>query len=376
MASQRSKLIVASSEENADLYWATRFFVPDPVYFIHKGRHKYLLLSDLEYGRALKEAKGCKVIPVSHYQSRLNKRRSPEARSLDILMYFLRDHKIRSVEVPANFPFKIALALKKRGLSIQPANDMLYPARLIKTAYEKREIRKSLQAVSQAYGIAMKILRRSRIRKNLIYFAGQKLTSEVLRGHIDQHLLSQGYLAQHTIVACGRQSADPHCTGSGPLKPHRPIIIDIFPHSQKTGYFGDMTRTVVKGKADPRLKKMYQAVQEAQQAAIKKIRAGVKASQVHKAVCEVFDQTGFKTGKKNGIPQGFIHSTGHGLGLEIHEPPRLAPNEERLKKDHIITVEPGLYYPAIGGVRLEDVVAVTRRGSTLLSHFPQKLEVP
>ena len=376
MGTSQAKLIIASSEESADFYWATRFFIPDPTPFIHKGNHKYLIVSDLEYNRALKEAKVNQVISFASYEDRLKKNRPLETRMLDILELFLRDHKIRSLTVPPNFPLKTALALKKRGFTLKPSSEPLYEKRLIKTIQEKKEIQKSLHAVSQAFKKAFEVLKRSRIRNHSLEYRGQRLTSQILRGIIDQHLLKKGYVAQHTIVACGRQSADPHSTGSGPLRPHQPIIIDIFPRSQKSGYCGDMTRTVVKGRASPELKKMYRAVRKAQKAAIAMIRPRVQTSRIHQKVCDTLKDCGFETKPKKGIPQGFIHSTGHGLGLEVHEPPRISTTKERLKKGHVIAIEPGLYYPKIGGVRLEDVVYVTSEDCERLSRLPQRLEIP
>ena len=376
MRYQKAKLIFDTSLSNADLYWATHFFAPDPFYFVQKGGRKILLLSDLEYGRAKNEAQVSQVRTQSFYKSRLKKNRRPENYPFDILVLFLRDLKIRSLVVPANFPFKTALDLKRCGFSLTSSTGPFFPKRLIKTPAEKKEIQKSLRAVSQSFGKAMDILRKSRIRGHSLYFQGQRLTSEYLRGHIEQDLLSQGYTAEHTIVACGKQTADPHCVGSGPLRPHQPIIIDIFPRSRKSGYYADMTRTVVKGRASPALKKMYLAVLRSQREAMGQIRAGVRGSKIHHTVCQTLETCGFKTNNKKGLPQGFIHSTGHGLGLEIHEPPRLGPGPDRLQKGHVITIEPGLYYPPIGGVRLEDVVYVTSKGCERLSHYPQILEIP
>ena len=167
----------------------------------------------------------------------------------------------------------------------------------------------------------------------------------------------------------------PHNTGKGIIYANKPIIIDIFPRSQKTGYFGDMTRTVLRGRPTEGLVKMYEAVLEGQKVGINMIKEGIKTSRVHQTITNLFKQRGFDTGKINGKPQGFIHSTGHGLGLEIHEPPRLGAGNEMLKAGNVVTVEPGLYYEKLGGIRLEDVVLVTKGGCKNLTKFKKEFVV-
>ena len=136
-----------------------------------------------------------------------------------------------------------------------------------------------------------------------------------------------------------------------------------------------MTRTVVRGRASEPLKKLYATVHEAQKAAIKKIHAGANGQDAHGAVVKVFTDTGYKTGKMDGRMQGFFHGTGHGLGLDVHEAPRVNSASSVLEAGHVVTVEPGLYYTKIGGVRIEDVVLVTEKGAKMLSSFPYRLEI-
>ena len=151
--------------------------------------------------------------------------------------------------------------------------------------------------------------------------------------------------------------------------------MDIFPRSEKTLYYADFTRTVVRGKASPQLQKIYAAVKEGQDIAFKMIRHGMAGKKIHEAIQARLTQRGFKTGLKDGRMQGFFHSTGHGLGLDIHEPPRISVGEEVLKAGQVVTVEPGLYYKGVGGVRLEDVVVVTKTGCKNLTKFPRQLEI-
>jgi Xaa-Pro aminopeptidase len=220
-------------------------------------------------------------------------------------------------------------------------------------------------------------VRRSEIRKNgYLYLDGVRLTSGVLKRIINTTIMSQGYVPSHTIVASGNQGVDPHNEGSGPIRAHTPIIMDIFPRSQTTGFFGDITRTVVRGRATERLKHAYRCVEEGQQIGFRRIRDGANAFDIHFAIVAYFTSEGFPTGPLNGRMQGFFHGTGHGLGLDIHEAPGIgARSKSTLRTGHVVTVEPGLYYESMGGVRLEDVVYVTETGCTNLVRIPKILEV-
>ena len=182
-------------------------------------------------------------------------------------------------------------------------------------------------------------------------------------------------MANHTIVAGGKQGCDPHERGYGVLRANEPIILDVFPRSQKTGYFGDITRTVVKGQASETIRKMYQTVGHGQEMPFRN-SSQASGAEIHRAIQDYFEKEGYKTGKLNGRMQGFFHGTGHGLGLEIHEAPRIgSSSNDILKAGHVVTVEPGLYYPDIGGVRLEDVAHVTPTGMRNLTKFEKVLEV-
>jgi len=220
-------------------------------------------------------------------------------------------------------------------------------------------------------------LRNSKIgRDRKLFYRNAPLTSERLRAVIDTAIVRANGLASHTIVAGGRQGCDPHETGHGILRANEPIILDVFPRSQKTGYFGDITRTVVKGRAGEAVRKLYDTVLHGQKLAFSKMNAGVATKKVHEAVLNFFVGQGYNTGKRNGRMEGFFHGTGHGLGLEIHESPRVgATSAGVLKPGQVVTVEPGLYYPGLGGVRLEDVALITRNGPRNLTRFEKVLEL-
>lgn len=371
---QSARLIIADSESCSDLYWATKFFVPDPIFFLeHRGR-KTLVASDLEYARAKKEAQVEEVLPLTRYR-REAERKTGEVRDIDIFHEVLRGKKIRSLEVPSYFPYRIAAGLLKKGYRLTPIPDPFYPERMVKTPEEKKQIAKSSRVTEEAIRMAIAAIKKSRVKSGRLYLGGTLLTSELLRKMMEMKMLEEGCLGRHTIVSGGRQAADPHSLGSGPLLANWPIVLDVFPKSVATGYYADITRTVIKGKPSWRLKAMYEAVREAQAKGTSLVREGVNGATIHRAVTAVLEKRGFRTGLKNGRPQGFIHGTGHGLGLDIHEPPRVNQYPAILGKGYVVTIEPGLYYEDLGGIRIEDDVYVTKTGCEVLTRLPKQFEI-
>lgn len=371
-----ARLIIASSEQCSDLYWATKFYVPDPIIFLeHRGK-KILVASDLEFSRAKKEAHVHQVLSTSDYERKLKKAGGKKRSPGDVLDLVLRERKIKALEVPSYFPIHQAELLKKWGYKVVSLPDPFYPERGIKTLEEKKNITQALRATEAGIQAAIDVLKKSKVKSGKIYKNGSVLTSEALRQVIEMRMMECGALGQHTIVACGKQAADPHCRGTGPLYAHQTIVMDVFPKSMATGYYGDITRTVLKGRASDTLRKMYAAVKRAQENGIKAVRAGVDAAVVHGEVQKTLDAAGFKTGTVKGRPEGFIHSTGHGLGLDIHEAPRVSRLSNRLRRGNVVTVEPGLYYERLGGIRIEDVVYVTKTGCEVLTRIPKVFEIP
>ncbi len=371
----QNRLIIAGSETDANMYYASRFIAPDPfVYFQIRGK-KYLLMSDLEVDRAKEEAKVNKVISTSKLAADFRKKKGCRAGYLDLIEYFAKTHKATSLTVPGNFPLEYADLLRKRGLSITPKPDPFFEERTVKSPIEVKFIEKAIRNVEVAVKLAISTLKKSVIRRGKLYFRGEQLTSESLRKIINVSLMENDCIGAHSIVACGEQAVDPHNEGSGPLYANQSIIMDIFPRDSNSRYFADFTRTVVRGKASKKLKKMFRAVKEGQEIGFKMIKEGMDGSKVHKAINDRFLELGFKTGVKNGRMQGFFHGTGHGLGLDIHEEPRVSISPDILKAGHVVTVEPGLYYAGIGGIRLEDVVVVTKTGCRNLTKFPRFLEI-
>jgi len=373
---KKNYLIIDSSENNSDLYYKTGFFVPDSVLYIESKGKKTLVLNDLEYERGKSESRADEVISYSECVKILKDKKLKNIGILDIADLILKQKKLKTLEVQKEFPVYYADALRRRGYRVNVSKgSMFYPERLIKSEQEIKYLKKSLKKTVEAMDLAINIIANSRIKNKRLFYKGDVLTSELVKSHINSFLAGNEFTASHTIVAGGNDSWMPHNTGSGQLYAHKPIIIDIFPKSQATGYYGDMTRTVVKGKPSEELAMMYNTVLEGQKLGLKLIKHGVKVKEIHNSIVERFNNNGFKTGQLDGKMQGFIHSTGHGLGLDIHEPPRISINKETLVKGNVVTVEPGLYYEKLGGIRIEDSVVVTEKGCINLTKYKKQFVV-
>ena len=369
-------LIVSASETDANMLYATSFFAPDPFILLQYRGRKCLVMSDLEIDRAKKQAEVDRVLSLSLYQVRLRKIGTANPTTADIVEMICRDKGIGSLAVPANFPALLADELRSKGFVLQVRKDPFFAARERKKAEEVKKIRDSLRVAELGLDAGIQALKKAKIgRDRYLYLDGSRLTSERLKTIVNTAIMAEGWVPSHTIISSGDQCCDPHHEGSGPIKSHTSIIFDIFPRSQKTGYFGDLSRTVVRGQASEQLKKAYVTVQAGQEVAFRMIRDGADGKEIHQKILALFEQRGFPTGKTNGRMQGFFHGTGHGLGLDIHEPPRIAAGPATLRTGHVVTVEPGLYYLGMGGVRLEDVVVVTPTGNRNLTRYPQFLEI-
>lgn len=364
-----SKLIYAPSPQSADMLYATGFHAPDPFVFLeHRGR-KTILLSDLEIDRGRREADVDEILAVSDLV-RDFKSTSPAILAAGLL----HRRKIRRVEVPSDFPLGMARVLEKAGIRVTPAKGHFWPGRETKSEHELAAVVRALRITAAGMRRAVEVMRDAKIsRGGALRWNGRILTSEMVRAEADAAVLRAGGIPEGTIVAGGRQACGPHERGHGPLHAHELVILDIFPRDARSGFFGDMTRTVVRGRAGEAQRRLYQTVRAAQRTAIRMIKPRVKGSAVHRAVQEFFAARGYLTEKKRGRWTGFFHGTGHGLGLDLHEDPRISATVFRAGQ--VFTVEPGLYYPGIGGARHEDVVAVTRDGCRVLSRLAVPLEI-
>ena len=372
------RILYAASEQSADIFYLTKVFVPDPfLCFIVAGRST-AVVNRLEYSRVRAQSNCDEVLLLETVQGQVAKALRIELSAVgpaEMMRYFAKLNKARELEVPEDFPSVYFAQLLAAGMQVRVGADPFFQARELKSDAEAKALRQGNVASAAGIRTAERVLRASKIVGKCLKYEGRTLTSESLRMMIDQACLAKGAVAHNTIVAGGKQGCDPHEGGHGPLKPNELIIVDVFPRVQKTGYHGDMTRTFLKGRANDAQRALVGAVRDAQLAALAKVKAGVSGATVHAAAAQLFDDRGFLTERRGEGFVGFIHSTGHGLGLEVHEAPRVSPTAGRLRKGQVITIEPGLYYPEVGGCRIEDVVRVTKEGSEMLSSMHYKWEL-
>jgi len=369
-----TRLIVAASDIDADMLYATKFWAPDPFIFLERNGKRTLVLSDLEIDRGRKQAKADEFVMFSQLEHKVQGKSKKAPPYAKVLAHFLRKRGIRSAVVPSNFPLGYAQELAANKIRVQATNGLFWPEREAKSEKEIEMIGRALRITETGLKRAIEVLKASKLGAGKrLRWSGKTLTSEMLRAEIDSAILRTGGIPTGTIVAGGDQACDPHERGFGPLHANSLIILDIFPRDAKTGYFGDMTRTVLRGRASDAQRKVWETVKAGQALALRKIKAGVDGMTIHKAIQDFFTKRGFPTEIRKGRRVGFFHGTGHGLGLEIHEHPRL--QRVTLKERQVLTVEPGLYYPGLGGARQEDVVVVTKSGCRVLSRFPKQLEI-
>ena len=360
-------LLFADSVRSADMYYLSGFLAADPfVYIRSDDGFELLIVPQMEVERARQEARVKNVRSSAEFSAK---------KAEDVIAAALRELKIKAIEVPKYFPLWLAEELKRRGFTVMPKFDHI-EAREVKSRREISLIKKAQRACEAAMRRAILEIENAKVRNGVLVSGRRVLTSERLRTLVAHTLLDNGCFAYDIIISCGKDSAKPHFAGAGALRADEPIVLDFAPQLLKERYFSDMTRTVIKVEAGvpPKIKEMFNAVLEAQKVALKKIREGVTCREVHDAVCDFFEELGYGTLRKNA-KTGFIHSTGHGVGIELHEPPTLSDNEYVLKRGNVITVEPGLYEPEVGGVRLEDVVVVRRSGCENLTKFEKQLEL-
>lgn len=370
-------LLIADSERDANMLYAAGMFLADPFIYLKIGQRPYVVVSDSELERVRKQASHCRALPFSRYLTRLGRAENRKVNLARVVREVLREKKLKKVLVPGDFPHGLARQLRELKVKVKVKPGAFFPERETKSADEVRKISAALTMAEVGMAEAIHVLRHAKIaRDGRLIHHDVPLTAEKLRAVINVAVIQAGGFAHNTIVAGGRQAGDPHECGHGVLRGNQPIVIDIFPRSQRTGYYGDIARTVVRGRASEPVRKLFATVEQGQRLAFGRLANGVSARSIHQSVREFFHQQGYRSDRRNGRGCGFIHGTGRGIGLDVREGPRLNENsEDRLCAGNVVTVEPSLYYPEIGGVRLEDVAHVTHRGARNLTKFEKVLEV-
>jgi Xaa-Pro aminopeptidase len=377
MSDDRPVLLFGETYHHPNILYRTGFLAPDPVVVVDRGGHDIVLwASALEEGRARKEASVGEVRSTVQLDIAPPRAGGNEYDGWAALVAAVcREHGLSAVDVDADFPVVLADHLRQNDVDVRPRSDIYQQRRRIKTSQEVEWITATENAGMAALQKAIDLIAASEIRDGLLVHEGRNLSSADLIYAVESNLLENGCSTSDSICCGGPESADPHRAMSDVIRAGLPIVLDIYPFDKRTRYWGDMTRTVVRGTPPTEVMRMWDAVLEAQQAGLDTVQPGANGRDVHYACCDVFKKHGYgslaKPYRDIQSSARFIHGTGHGLGLEIHEFPRVSEADVVLEVGDVVTVEPGLYDPAFGGIRIEDLVVVTETGCRNLTTLPK-----
>jgi Xaa-Pro aminopeptidase len=373
-----------ASATNKWLYHRVRFAVGDPAAMIdlpkRNGRAESIfIVRDIEMERARRHARASRVAAPSEFAPAGGLSGDREVATAQAAAECLRRAGVKRVVGDRSLPLVFASEIERVGIAVECDADLGVLERRAKDDEEIAHLREAQRVTEDAVRLACEMVARSMAgRDGALAAGGAPLTSERVRGAIDVFLAEAGYDNPRAIVAGGRIGADCHDDGSGLLRTGEPVIIDVFPRNKRTFYNGDCTRTVVHGAIPPRVASMHAAVVAAKAKAIAAVRAGATGAAVHAATSSAIRAHGFEMGTPPaGAPDdwcGMVHGTGHGVGLDVHEPPLLDSAGGPLVAGDVLTIEPGLYSKAIGGVRVEDMVVVTKSGCENLDRLPEGLD--
>jgi Xaa-Pro aminopeptidase len=357
--------VIYASSRDADMRYMTHFTTSDPFVFFKKpGERGVIIVSQMETGRASREAIAA---VMTRTQAGLPDILKTENDPYRATAKMIAGQVGKKILIPPDFPVALANSLSEY-CTIQVDKGTVRSMRAKKSKNEIQLMKNVQKATEKAMNFAVSLVKKASVKKGILYIDKKPLTSEFIKFSMHSLLLQYGCAAVDTIVSCGEETAIPHMTGTGPLRSCEPIVIDLFPVEENSGYYADMTRTIVKGDPTPEIIEMYTALREAKRLGIAGVKAGVSGADIHQLVVDFFKDTGYESNSR-----GFIHNLGHGVGLQIHELPTVGPSGKTLISGNVITIEPGLYYPGIGGVRLEDIGVVTKTGFENFTVFPEEL---
>ena len=359
----------AESYNDADQFYLSGFLCGDPFAVLEINRRKVILgVSPMEEGRANLETSGKTVVPLNRKKGNT---------MTQTLAGLIRDHGAEQVRVPPSFPVGLAHELKGEGIRIEIDGKTLSERRRVKTLGQIRAVEQAQRSCEKVFSMVRSLLAGCPIKGKILFHEGRPLTAQKVRSMIEVFFLENGFETADTIFAPGRGGADPHWRGEGPIQTGVPIVMDVFPRSRESRYHSDMSRTFVVGRATSSVRDMHAAVVEAQDVALERIKPGIPLSEIHQAVCDLFKKRGYPVPGDGKLPtRGFLHGTGHGLGLQVHEQPSVSVTADIFQPGDIVTIEPGLYDRRVGGMRIEDVVVCMPDGTVRnLTRFDRDLEI-
>jgi Xaa-Pro aminopeptidase len=374
-------LMYADTYRSPELRHEVPIGVPDPFLYVEKDGIKHIAIGSMEIPR-LAELGLFELHPSEEYgvddllRSGLS---YPEVRQ-EVVLRAVKALGVTNAVVPETFPLWLADKLRPDGVELTVDNDFFDDRRRVKTDAELEGMRRAQRAAEAGMDAARELLRRSQANGGgELAVDGSPLTVERIKSAMSQAFAAHGTTADDFIVAPGPQGAVGHDMGSGPVRAGVPVVIDIWPRDNESFMYCDMTRTFVVGEVPDDIREWHRLTKEALDRAISEIKDGADGRSIYDGTCEIYEAAGHPTQrtKEAGKPlsDGFFHGLGHGVGLEVHESPGMGMAAKLpLKAGDVVTVEPGLYRQGYGGVRLEDLVLVTKNGAENLTQYPYDLE--
>ena len=354
--------------------------IPDPFLYAEKGDRRVAILHSLEIPRVRQDASGLEIIPLEQLGiDELLAQGKPYWQSeLEIALRACREVGLEQPAVPPGFPVAHADYLRANGIEVVVERELFDDRRRSKNETEIAGIRRAQRACEAALDASRELLRKAEPNGGGLELDGEPLTCERIKRVIEDVFADHGVEGSDMIVAHGAQTAVGHNMGSGQIAPNEPIVFDLFPRDKETACYSDMTRTYVVGEPSDEMKEWYTLVKRALETSTAGVKPGVNGRALFELVCDQFHAAGYKTqlNKDPGevLEDGFFHSLGHGVGLEVHELPSMGRTGQDLVPGDVITIEPGLYRSGYGGLRLEDIVLVTDDGYEVLTDYPYDLK--
>jgi Xaa-Pro aminopeptidase len=372
-------LIYGDTVRSPELRHEVPVAIPDAFLYAETDDRRVVILHSLEIPRVREDAPQLEIIPLEQLGiDELIAQGNPYWQNeLELALRACRELGLERPAVPSSFPVAHADYLRENGVDVVVDRDVFDNRRRSKNETEIAGIRRAQRACEAALDAARELLRNAQPNGAGLEVDGKPLTCERIKRVIEDVFADHDVEGSDMIVSHGPQTAVGHNQGSGQIAPNEPIVFDLFPKDKSTGCYSDMTRTYVVGDPSDEVKEWYTLVKRALETSTADVKPGVNGRALFELVCDQFQQAGYKTqlNKNPGevLEDGFFHSLGHGVGLEVHELPSMGRTGQDLVPGDVITIEPGLYRAGYGGLRLEDIVLVTKDGYEVITQYPYDL---
>ena len=373
-------LIYADTVRSPSMRHEVPILVPDPFLYVERDGARHTVSTAFEVDRIAAIPGG----PQAHaseefgFDDLISQGLPREEVDLGVVVNACKTLGVERAVAPPTFPIAVAERLWQSGIQVTSDRETFASRRRVKNEAELAGIRRAQRAAEAGMDAARDLLRRAEPNGSGLVVDGAPLTAERIKDAINAAFVAHRVVAEDFIVAPGAQGAVGHDLGSGPITAGQSVVIDLWPKDPETACYADMTRTYVVGEPPEELVEYHRLVKAALDRALEVTRAGIPAKEPFRAVCDLFQEAGYPTQLSKGpgevLSSGFFHGLGHGVGLEVHEPPWLGRAPGDMVAGDVVTLEPGLYRQGFGGVRLEDLVLVTESGAEDLTEYPYDLQ--